>query len=487
MSDYDVIVLGGGSAGTSAARAATLAGARTLVINDGELGGLCILRGCMPTKALLASAHALDETRHLDGFGVRLEGRAVPDFARIMERREALVRRFQRAKISSVESQDYEVLFGRGRFAVGGGIDVDGRRLTADRYVIATGSVPASIPIPGVEDVPVITSDDVMRLESQPRSLVVQGAGPIGLELAQFFARIGTRVLLVNRSPLLSHSDLECGEELRRALLDEPNFELAVPGKIEQLRPNGEGLVASVRRGDQNTIEFEADALLMATGRWASLDDLGLEHVGIVPQGRILEHDATMRTSNPSVYVAGDATGSYQVLHLSNQEGSVAGHNAAGREPPQQMDYRLNMAVIFTDPPYATVGLSQTTATREGRDVVVGRAVFPETGRAVTMNARHGLWKMLADRSTGEILGSSILGPRADDLIHLISMAMHHRSTAAEICALPWYHPTLSEVILNVGRDIAGQLEIDCTVPGAETLPPGHSPTMRRPRRGGND
>ena len=232
MSNYDVIVLGGGSAGTSAARAATLAGARTLVINDGELGGLCILRGCMPTKALLASAHALDETRHLDGFGVRLEGRAVPDFARIMERREALVRRFQRAKINNVESQDYEVLFGRGRFAAGGGIDVDGRLLTADRYVIATGSEPASIPILGLDDVPVITSDDVMRLESQPRSLVVQGAGPIGLELAQFFARIGTRVLLVNRSPLLSHSDLECGEELRRALQDEPNFELAVPGKI---------------------------------------------------------------------------------------------------------------------------------------------------------------------------------------------------------------------------------------------------------------
>jgi pyruvate/2-oxoglutarate dehydrogenase complex dihydrolipoamide dehydrogenase (E3) component len=487
MSDYDVIVLGGGSAGTSAARAATLAGARTLVINDGELGGLCILRGCMPTKALLASAHALDETRHLDGFGVRLEGRAVPEFARIMERRETLVRQFQKAKISSVENQNYEVLFGRGRFAPGGGIDVDGRRLTAESYVIASGSVPASIPIPGLEDVPVITSDDVMRLESQPRSLVVQGAGPIGLELAQFFARIGTRVLLVNRSPLLSHSDLECGEELRRALTDEPDFELAVPGKIEHLRRSGEGLVATVRRNAGETFEYEADALLMATGRWAALDALGLDHVGIKPNGNTLEHDATMRTGNPSVYVAGDATGSYQVLHLSNQEGSVAGHNAAGQQPPLQMDYRLNMAVIFTDPPYATVGLNQTTATQQDRSVVVGRAAFPETGRAITMNARYGLWKVLADPTTGEILGSSILGPRADDLVHLISMAMHHRSTAAEICALPWYHPTLSEVILNVGRDIAEQLDISCTVPGAETLPPGHSPTLRRSQRDGGE
>jgi dihydrolipoamide dehydrogenase len=151
------------------------------------------------------------------------------------------------------------------------------------------------------------------------------------------------------------------------------------------------------------------------------------------------------------------------------------------------MDYRLKMAVIFTDPPYATVGLNQTEANLENRDVVVGRAIFPETGRAITMNARYGLWKMLADRSTGEILGSAILGPRADDLIHLISMAMHNRCTAEEICALPWYHPTLSEVILNVGRHISDQLEIDCTVPGAETLPPGHSPTMRRRKRDGDE
>jgi pyruvate/2-oxoglutarate dehydrogenase complex dihydrolipoamide dehydrogenase (E3) component len=350
--------------------------------------------------------------------------------------------------------------------------------LTANGYVIATGSVPASIPIPGLDDVPVITSDDVMRLESQPTSLIVQGAGPIGLELAQFFARIGTRVVLVNRSPLLSHSDLECGGELRRALEEEPNFELVVPGRIEQLRRSGTGLSGTIRPGDGETVEVEADALLMATGRQAALDDLGLEHIGIEPTRGRLEHDETMRTGNPSVYVAGDATGSYQVLHLSNQEGSIAGHNVAGRQPPQQMDYRLKMAVIFTDPPYATVGLNQTEATRQDRDVVVGRAVFPETGRAITMNARFGLWKLLADRSTGEILGSSILGPRADDLIHLISMAMHHRSTAAEICSLPWYHPTLSEVILNVGRDIAGQMDVDCTVPGAETLPPGYSPTM---------
>ena len=260
MPDYDVIVLGGGSAGTAAAAAATGAGARTAMINRGELGGLCILRGCMPTKSLLATAHAVHEANHLAPFGATLEGKIRPDFARIMQRKDQHVARFKKAKIELIERSDYEVIEGTARFAVGGGVDVDGRTLTAGRYVIATGSVPTQLPIPGVERVPVLTSDDVMELKCQPSALLVHGAGPVGLELGQFFARIGTEVLLVNRSPLLSKIDSEAGEELARALRDEPRLQLALPGRIDQLRPDGEGLVARVTTGGGER-EFRADAL----------------------------------------------------------------------------------------------------------------------------------------------------------------------------------------------------------------------------------
>ncbi|UCF68251.1 MAG: FAD-dependent oxidoreductase, partial [Acidobacteriota bacterium] len=235
MPDFDVIVLGGGSAGTSAARAARQAGARTALINDGELGGLCILRGCMPTKAMLASAHAAHEVEHAARFGVHVEGSARVDFAQVMARKDAQVKRFQRAKIASIESQDYEVLLGRAAFAPGGGITLDGRRLAAERYVIATGSVPCLPPVKGLASVQALTSDDVMRLEGQPASLMVYGAGPIGLELAQFFARIGTEVVLVSRSPLLMRYDQECGTELRRALENEPRLELLMPARFEQV------------------------------------------------------------------------------------------------------------------------------------------------------------------------------------------------------------------------------------------------------------
>jgi pyruvate/2-oxoglutarate dehydrogenase complex dihydrolipoamide dehydrogenase (E3) component len=454
---YDVVVIGGGSAGTSAASASAAAGARTAMVNDGELGGLCILRGCMPTKAMLESAHALHETRHLEPFGIRLEGAAEPDFAAIMARKDRLVARFKKAKLESIERGDYEVIDARGRFLCSDSVSVDGREIRAQGFVIATGSTARIPQIPGIGDVPVWTSDHVMRLTEQPGSLIVQGAGPIGLELAQFFARIGTRVLLVNRSPLLHRQDRKAGEELRRVLETEPNLDIAVPGKIEQLRREGGGLVASVREGAKVN-ERNADALLVATGRDAALFDVGIENTGLdVVEGK-LEHDAEMRTWNPRVWVAGDATGTHQILHLANQEGRIAGHNAAGGSPTRCMDYHLMMEVIFTDPPYARVGATEDQARQRGHDVVVAEARFPETGRAITMETRFGVWRLLADRASGQILGASILGPRADDLIHTVAVLMARETPVSAIPDLPWYHPTLSEVMIQLGRELAARI-----------------------------
>ena len=455
MTDFDVIVLGGGSAGSTAAAAAQDAGAGTLMINAGELGGLCILRGCMPTKSMLAAAHAIHEARHLDPFGARLEGRVDVDFARIVARKDGHVARFKKAKVDGIEAAGYTVLDARGRFVGPATVEAGGQRFRGKKFVIATGSVALSLPIPGIDDVPVWTSDDVMRLTVAPERLIVQGGGPIGLELAQFFARIGTEVTLVNRSALLGKTDAECGAELRQALLAEPRLSLAIPATIERLCPSGDGLRA-VLVADGATREVEADALLMAVGREAALDGIGLETIGLSPRDGVLPHDATMRTEHPDVYVSGDATGDHQILHIANQEAAVAGHNAAGAGP-RSMDYRLGMCVIFTDPPFAQVGLGEQQARAAGLDVVVGRERFRETGRAITMEIEHGLWKLVVDRKSGEILGSSILGPRADDLIHEIAILMHYRGKIGDIFDLPWYHPTVSEVFLNLARDIENQ------------------------------
>lgn len=466
--DFDVIVIGAGSAGTSAARAARQAGARTALVNDGELGGLCILRGCMPTKAMLASAHAAAEPRHAERFGVRIEGPIVADFSSIMRRKDALVARFQRAKVASIDRLDCELIDGRARFTTDGRLEVGGRSLSARSYVIATGSVPSIPRLATDAGVPILTSDDVMRLEQPPRSLIVWGAGAVGLELGQFFAQIGTEVTIVNRSPLLHRFDVECGRELARALAAEPRLSVLAPVRIEAVARCREGVEMSVV-ADGVTRSLRAEALLVATGRRPAIADLGLEHVGVdVDAGHIL-HDATMRSTNPSIFVAGDATGRFQVLHLANQAGLVAGHNAAGVKPERVIDYRLKMSVVFTDPAFAAVGMTVPEAERAcagGRPVVSAAVRFPETGRAITMGVEHGLWKLLADRETSEILGSTILGPRADDLVHVVSTLLFFRARIHDIPHMPWYHPTLAEVMLNLERGLA-----EC-IAGVEKAPP---------------
>ncbi|MEM7245099.1 MAG: FAD-dependent oxidoreductase [Acidobacteriota bacterium] len=453
--DYDVLVLGGGSAGTSAASAAVAAGARTAMINDGELGGLCILRGCMPTKALLASAHEAVAGVHAEELGLRFSGSFEPDFPAIMARKDAQVARFKKAKVDSIDSADYEVIDGRGRFVEGEAIEVNGKRLTAKSYVIATGSAPNVPPIDGLDEVGYLTSDSVMALTEQPESLLVQGGGAIGLELAQFFARIGTKVVLASRSPLLARLDPSAGEELSAALASE--IEIHQPASLSAVEKSGE-LIAATISGPDGERRFEVEKILIAAGRGASLSDIGLEHVGLTPERGRLKHDARLRTDNPRVFLAGDSTGQKQILHLANQEGRVAGHNAAGGEP-QEIDYRLFMSAIFTDPPFAQVGITPKEAEERiaSGEVVVGQASFPSTGRAITMGVKHGEWKLLVDRASGEILGSTIVGPRADDLVHVISVMMHGRMTVDDVLVMPWYHPTLSEVMLNLVRDVAKQ------------------------------
>lgn len=456
MDAYDVVVVGGGSAGTSAARAAVEAGARTLMINDGELGGLCILRGCMPTKAMLASTHLMHDVTRADDLGLRFEGRMTADFPRIMERKDAQVERFRRAKVASIEAGGYDVLDARGRFVDDRTVEAGGRRFRPRGIVVATGSTPTVLPLPGLEHATVLTSDDVMRLERPPRRLVVQGAGAIGLELAQFFARVGTEVTLVNRSPLLSHFDREAGEELHAALSGEENLRLRVPGRIVAIEPAGDAATYRVEHAGE-TLDVEADAILMATGRHPTIDDLDLEAAGVRTGGGRIEVDGQLRSSNPRVWVAGDALGTFQILHLANQEGRVAGANAAGASPARSMDYRLKMECIFTDPPFAYVGLNEVDLEAEARPVISAIARFPETGRAITMGVGHGAWKLHADAHSGEILGSCIVGPRADDLIHVVSMWMAHRGRAADALDMPWYHPTLSEVVLGLVRDLERQ------------------------------
>ncbi|MBK8976722.1 MAG: FAD-dependent oxidoreductase [Planctomycetes bacterium] len=453
MKTYDVLVLGGGTAGTAAAKAAHDAGARVALFNDGELGGLCILRGCMPTKTLLHSAQIVHYARHHGAAGIGPADLAV-DFAAIMANKDAKVARFQAAKIASVETGGYEVIDARARFTGPDEVEAGGVRYRfTEGAVIATGSVQRRPELPGLDSVRVMTSDDLMRLERAPESLVVLGSGPVGLEFAQFFARLGTEVEIVTRRPILADLDPLISAEMTAAMREQPSLRLHDDARALRVSSVDGGVeLLCEHRGAQ--FRVSGDHLVLATGRIANLRDLGLDAAGVTHDAEHIACDASMRTSNPRVFVAGDATGDRLLLHIANQEGRAAGLGAAGRPVPNAVDDRLHLEVIFFDPPVATVGLNEATARAAGHDVVTAVARLAETGRAITMDVRHGIMKLVADRPTGRILGAQLLAPRADDIVHVLAAIIALGGSAEQMVAMPWYHPTLTEVLLSLARSI---------------------------------
>ncbi len=455
--EFDVVVLGGGTAGTAAAKAAAESGARTVMFNDGELGGLCILRGCMPTKTLLHAAHLVHEARHHHTPGVG-HGELDVDFDAVMGNKSAKVARFKRAKIQGIERGGYEVVDARAAFSGRDTVKAGGKEYRFTKgAVIAAGSVQFVPPVDGLDQVPYWTSDTVMALETQPSSLVVVGSGAIGLELAQFFSRIGTRVTLLSRRPVFQDVDPLVVEEMAAALDAEPNFERLAEWKPLRVseRPGG-GVTVDVEGPDASRT-IEADAILVATGRKAAVEGLGLDAAGVdVKNGRVV-CGADMQTSNPNVFVAGDVTGNRLLLHVANWEGRVAGLGAAQVPGEHAVEQRLHMEVVFTDPPMAMIGMTEAQAREAGHDVVTASARASETGRAITMDVQHGALKLVADKASGEILGGQFLCPRADDIVHVISSIMFYRGTAAQMLDMPWYHPTVTEVLLSLARELEGK------------------------------
>lgn len=456
MQDFDVLVLGGGTAGTAAAKAAVQAGARTAMFNDGELGGLCILRGCMPTKTMLHAAHLRHEAEHHRTPGIAHAPLAA-DFAAVMANKDQKVARFKRAKISGIDSGGYEVIDARARFSGPDTVEAAGMNYRFTKgAVIAVGSVVTEPPIPGLADVPYWTSDDIMALSECPESVAVIGSGAIGLELAQFLARMGTRVELISRRPVFQDWGESIVQEMSNALAEEPSFTNHAPGTPLAVSKTDNGIAVKIET-ESGAKTIQAQHLLLAAGRRAAVDDLDLELAGVEMAGRRIQAGPDMRTTNPNIYVAGDATGERLLLHVANWEGTAAGQGAAGVAGVEPVERRLHMSVVFTDPPLASVGMTEAEAKADGIEAISAEAPFAQTGRAITMDVAHGVMRLVATADRGEILGAQILGPRADDIIHAVSTVMYYRGTAKDMLAMPWYHPTLSEVLLGLAREIHGK------------------------------
>ena len=456
--DFDVAILGGGSAGYAAARTATSAGLKTVVIEGGkEVGGLCILRGCMPSKALLYAAEVLHLARNGKTWGLK-PGKIGFDFKKVMARKAAMIEDFASYRRKQFENAKFKFIRANASFTDAHTLKLnDGKQLTARHFVIGTGSIVSPPPMPSLEEIGYITSDHALSLTKLPKSLIVLGGGAIACELAQFFARFDVKVTQIQRSPhVLREFDADAGDVINTVFQRE-GIKLFTGTKLLNARRNGKRKVIEFEQNGKK-LRAEADEILLALGRSPNTATLGLENAGVATEnGRIIAN-AQMRTSAPHIYAAGDCTGPHEIVHIAIQQAEIAAHNIANPRRPRTTDYRLLTSVVFTDPQIATVGLTEKEATARKIPFLAASYPFNDHGKSLIMEALDGFVKLLANPKTGEILGGCCVGPVGGELIHEINVAMAKRMTVHEFAATPHYHPTLAEIWTYPAEELAEQI-----------------------------
>jgi dihydrolipoamide dehydrogenase len=469
--DFDVAVIGGGSGGYAAARTAAGAGLKTVVIEGGkEVGGLCILRGCMPTKALLYAAEVMHLASHPEPWGIRA-GNVGFDFKKVMARKNALIREFADYRVQQLNSRKFKFIRANARFVDAHTVELgradllvgqDARqrvptKIRAKHFIIATGSSVAPSPLPQLNEIGCITSDDALVLEKLPKSLIVLGGGAVACEFAQFFARFGVKVTLVQRSEhILKEFDADAAIEIGKVFRRE-GVRIFTGTKLLNAKQKGKLKTVSFEQNGR-TVSVSAEEILFALGRVPNTASLELESADVKMEQRRIITNGRMQTSVPHIYAAGDCTGPHEIVHIAVQQGEIAAHNIAQPKSPRKMDYRVLISVVFTEPQVAFVGLTEKEAGARKIPFLAASYPFNDHGKSLIMEAKDGFVKLLANPKSGEIIGGACVGPAGGELIHEIVAAMAKRMTVHELAALPHYHPTLAEIWTYPAEELAGKI-----------------------------
>ena len=461
---YDFVVIGGGSAGYAAARTAAGAGLKTCVIEGArEVGGLCILRGCMPSKSLIESANRFRAIGHAPEFGLRVDN-AKFDTAEILSRKRRLINEFAEYRRQQLKEGDFDFIRGTASFIDTRTVRVrhlDGgeETVTAKALLISTGSEISFPDIPGLSRASCLSSDDVLDLAAIPESVVVLGAGPVALELAHYLHAFQSRVTIVQRSAQIAKGFDEDAAQVVEQSFRKRGVNIFTKTKLLKVESNGStSRVVFEHEGSRQTVE--AEAILNALGRKPKIVGLGLENAGVELNDGVIAVNAHQQTSVPTIFAAGDCCGPFEIVHMAIEQGERAARNAARllkNEPKlESMDYRLKLYVVFTEPQVAVVGVSEREAKAKNIDCLVASYPFCDHGKSIIMDEMDGFVKLLADKTTREILGASVVGPDASELIHEVVVAMRFHATAGELATTPHYHPTLSEIWLYPAEELAG-------------------------------
>ncbi len=460
MKTYDFLVLGGGSAGFNAARVAVSLGLRTAIVDGAPaLGGLCILRGCMPSKTLLYMADVLHLARKGKTFGLKIPF-ARADMKAIHARKKKIIADFAGYRVQALQRGKFDLLRAHARFLDPHTVELsNGKKISAKHILIGTGSKVSVPPVPGLATAKFWTSDDVLDLDFVPPSVLVLGGGIVACELAQFLNRIGARVTLVQRSPniLRDHSeDASC--VVQQAFVDE-GIEVFAGTQIQSIAQGPRGTTLTFLH-DGKKVTRRAAHLFNALGREPNTAGLNLAAAGVRarPDGQIIINRWS-QTSAPHIYAAGDCSGPAEIVHIAIQQGELAARHAAGVKQLKPVDWSLLLNVVFTDPQLATIGRLERDLDQRGVKYLVASYPFNDHGKSILMDANYGYVKVIAEPKRGRILGAEIVGKDAGELIHAFSGPLAMRATVFDLLRAPWYHPTLAEIITYPLEEIAEKIK----------------------------
>ncbi len=459
--DYDLGILGGGAAGLTAAAGGAQFGAKTILIEkSARLGGDCLHFGCVPSKTLIRTAAVRSLAKRAPAFGLPALDLPPVDLGAVMDRVRAVIEEIQ--KVDSKErfcSLGAEVRFGEAAFTDDHVVVLDGRRISAGKWIVATGSSPAVPPIEGLREVPFWTNETVFSQRVLPARLLVLGGGPVGLELAQAFGRLGSKVTVVEfLDQILGPEDRDLADGLRQRLEGE-GIEIRVSTKAVRARMRGATVLVTVApaAGEGEARDIEADALLVATGRKPNTGGLGLDAAGVRFTARSIPTDARLRTSIGHIYACGDVNGQFPFTHVAGYEAGIALANAV-LHLPRKADYGKVGWCTYTDPEVASIGLNEKRARKEGIEYVVREEPFAANDRALAEGETPGKIKLLLSRGGG-LLGCQIMGAHAGELIHEWILALSAGVGLSKIASAVHVYPTLAEISRRAaGGYYAGRL-----------------------------
>ncbi len=462
MDTYDLAIIGGGPGGYVAALRAGRYGLKTILIEEKDLGGTCLNRGCVPTKAMLHTGGLLEKAKHAARFGVIVEGAKI-DLPAMYAHRDKVVKQLKGGVASLLKAAGVEIVNSRAGFTgpkslsvggLAGGSSTGDRGIEAENIIIATGSVPAVPPIPGLDSVEYWTSDTLLGTTPEiPESIIILGGGVIGVESATILNDLGAKVTVLEMmDQLLPKTDPDIAALLRKSLKKQ-GIKVHTGVKVESVS-GSDGAVTATFSSEGGKGDVSANILMVATGRKAYAEGLGLENAGVTVERGAVPVDNAMRTNIPGVYAIGDVTGRWQPAHAASAMGLIAVDHITGRKNYTNMD--VVPVCVYTRPELSSVGLTEKEASRKGYTTKVGLFRFAGNSKAVISGETDGFVKIVADEETGAVLGGHLIGPEATDLVAEITLAIKSELTLEEIGSTIHPHPTISEAVMEAVHDVEG-------------------------------